>query len=159
MQNTDTAAQHTVQYQILDPRLGKDIPFPEYATSGSAGLDLRACLNEPLDLTPGQTELIPTGMAIYIEDPHYAAMILPRSGLGHKHGIVLGNLVGLIDSDYQGQLFVSCWNRGQENFTIEVGERIAQLVIVPVVQAAFEQVREFGSSQRGAGGFGSSGRS
>lgn len=158
MQNTDATLQHTVQYQILDPRLGKEIPFPEYATPGSAGLDLRACLTDPLNLAPGQTELIPTGMAIYIKDPHYAAMILPRSGLGHKHGIVLGNLVGLIDADYQGQLFVSCWNRGQESFLIEVGERIAQLVIVPVVQAAFEQVREFGSSERGAGGFGSSGR-
>ncbi len=158
MQNTDSPAQHTVQYQILDPRLGNEIPFPEYATPGSAGLDLRACLNEPLELPPGQTELIPTGMAIYLADPHYAAIILPRSGLGHKHGIVLGNLVGLIDSDYQGQLFVSCWNRGQEKFTIDVGERIAQLVIVPVVQAAFEQVSEFSSSERGAGGFGSSGR-
>ena len=158
MQNTDTPTQHTVQYQILDSRLGNEIPFPEYATAGSAGLDLRACLDEPLNLAPSQTELIPTGMAIHIEDPHYAAMILPRSGLGHKHGIVLGNLVGLIDADYQGQLFVSCWNRGHKSFLIEIGERIAQLVIVPVVQAAFERVSEFGSSERGAGGFGSSGR-
>lgn len=158
MQTTDTTLQHKVQYKILDDRLGKAIPFPEYATAGSAGLDLRACLEKPLDLAPGSTELIPTGMAIYIEDPHYAAMILPRSGLGHKHGIVLGNLVGLIDSDYQGQLFVSCWNRGSEIFHIDIGERIAQLVIVPVVQAAFEQVQEFHATDRGSGGFGSSGR-
>lgn len=161
MQTTDTTKdplQHEVQYKVLDPRLGEAIPFPEYATTGSAGLDLRACLEQPLILAPGQTELIPTGMAIYIEDPHYAAMILPRSGLGHKHGIVLGNLVGLIDSDYQGQLFVSCWNRSDTDFQIDVGERIAQLVIVPVVQAAFQQVQEFHISDRGSGGFGSSGR-
>lgn len=151
----------TINYKILDPRLGKEIPFPEYATPGSAGLDLRACLQEPLDLNPGNTELIPTGMAIHIADEKLAAMILPRSGLGHKHGIVLGNLVGLIDSDYQGQLFVSCWNRGQDSFRIDVGERIAQLIIVPVVQAAFQQVDDFEaarSSERGTGGFGSSGR-
>lgn len=147
-----------LQLKILDPRIGKDIPFPEYATDGSAGLDLRACLDVPLSLAPGNTELIPTGMAIYIEDPGLAAVILPRSGLGHKHGIVLGNLVGLIDSDYQGQLFVSCWNRGQDEFTIQPGERIAQLVLVPVVQARFEIVKEFTMSSRGAGGFGSSGR-
>jgi len=155
--NVSTVAQ-TVQYKILDPRLGKEIPFPEYATPGSAGLDLRACLEEPLELAPGKTELIPTGMAIYIADPGYAAMILPRSGLGHKHGIVLGNLVGLIDSDYQGQLFVSCWNRGSSHFQIDIGERIAQLVIVPVIQPAFSKVEEFTDTERGSGGFGSSGR-
>src|SRR5690606_24145471 len=128
-------------------------------TAGSAGLDLRACLEQPLELAPGQTVLIPTGLAIHLADPGLAAMILPRSGLGHKHGIVLGNLVGLIDSDYQGQLMVSCWNRGQDSFRIEVGERIAQLVIVPVVQARFEVVDAFAASERGAGGFGSTGRS
>jgi dUTP pyrophosphatase len=149
---------HTVQLKILDERIGKDIPLPEYATDGSAGMDLRACLDAPLTLQPGQTELIPTGIAIYIEDPGLAAMLLPRSGLGHKHGIVLGNLTGLIDSDYQGQLFVSTWNRGNEAFTIEPGERIAQMIIVPVVQVAFEQVEEFEASHRGAGGFGHSGR-
>lgn len=147
-----------LQLKILDPRIGKDIPLPEYATDGSAGLDLRACLDTPLSLAPGDTELIPTGMAIHIEDPGLAAVILPRSGLGHKHGIVLGNLVGLIDSDYQGQLFVSCWNRGRDAFTIQPGERIAQLVLVPVVQAQFEIVKDFTASSRGAGGFGSSGR-
>ncbi len=150
---------HSIQYKILDPRLGSDFPLPDYATTGSAGLDLRACLPQSLDLAPGQTELIPTGMAIHIGDPSLAAMILPRSGLGHKHGIVLGNLVGLIDSDYQGQLMVSCWNRGQDTFRIEVGERIAQLVFVPVVQAALEQVEDFESSERGEGGFGHTGRS
>lgn len=149
---------HTVQLKILDERIGKDIPLPEYATDGSAGMDLRACLDAPLTLQPGQTELVPTGIAIYIEDPGLAAMLLPRSGLGHKHGIVLGNLTGLIDSDYQGQLFVSTWNRGNEAFTIEPGERIAQMIIVPVVQVAFEQVEEFDASHRGAGGFGHSGR-
>lgn len=148
-----------IALKILDPRIGKDIPLPEYATHGSAGLDLRACLDEPLELQPGETQLIPTGMAIHIDDPGLAAMLLPRSGLGHKHGIVLGNLVGLIDSDYQGQLYVSCWNRGQDSFTIEVGERIAQMVLVPVVQAAFEIVDDFDESQRGAGGFGHTGRS
>ncbi|GAA0698446.1 dUTP diphosphatase [Marinobacterium maritimum] len=147
-----------LQVKILNDRIGRDIPLPAYATEGSAGLDLRACLDEALTLEPGQTELIPTGLAIHIEDPNLCAMILPRSGLGHKHGIVLGNLVGLIDSDYQGQLFVSCWNRGQTTFTIEPGERIAQMVLVPVVQAEFEIVDEFGDSDRGAGGFGSSGR-
>lgn len=147
-----------LQVKILDPRIGESIPMPEYATQGSAGLDLRACLDAPITLEPGQTELIPTGLAIYIEDPNLCAMILPRSGLGHKHGIVLGNLVGLIDSDYQGQLFVSCWNRGQTTFTIEPGERIAQLVLVPVVQAEFELVDTFTDTERGAGGFGSSGR-
>ncbi|QJD71766.1 dUTP diphosphatase [Marinobacterium sp. LSUCC0821] len=147
-----------LQVKILDSRLGNSIPMPTYATEGSAGLDLRACVEVPMTLEPGQTELIPTGMAIYIEDPSLCAMILPRSGLGHKHGIVLGNLVGLIDSDYQGQLFVSCWNRGDTTFTIEPGERIAQLVLVPVVQGDFEIVDEFTATDRGEGGFGSSGR-
>ncbi|WP_027857942.1 dUTP diphosphatase [Marinobacterium jannaschii] len=147
-----------LQVKLLDSRIGREFPLPEYATAGSAGLDLRACLDQPLTLEPGQTELIPTGMAIHIEDPALCAMILPRSGLGHKHGIVLGNLVGLIDSDYQGQLFVSCWNRGQSTFSVEPGERIAQLVLVPVVQADFEVVSEFSDSDRGDGGFGSSGR-
>ncbi len=147
-----------LQVKILDSRLGNSIPMPTYATEGSAGLDLRACVEAPMTLEPGQTELIPTGMAIYIEDPSLCAMILPRSGLGHKHGIVLGNLVGLIDSDYQGQLFVSCWNRGDTTFTIEPGERIAQLVLVPVVQGDFEIVDEFTATDRGEGGFGSSGR-
>lgn len=148
----------TIQIKILDPRLGGAIELPTYATSGSAGLDLRACLEEDTVLSPGETLLVPTGMAIYIEDPSLAAMLLPRSGLGHKHGIVLGNLVGLIDSDYQGQLFVSCWNRGNTAFTITVGERIAQMIIVPVVQVGFEQVSEFTSSERGEGGFGHTGR-
>ena len=147
-----------LQVKILDSRLGNTIPMPTYATEGSAGLDLRACVEAPMTLKPGQTELIPTGMAIYIEDPSLCAMILPRSGLGHKHVIVLGNLVGLIDSDYQGQLFVSCWNRGNTTFTIEPGERIAQLVLVPVVQGDFEFVDEFTATDRGEGGFGSSGR-
>ncbi len=148
---------NTLQIKILDPRIGKEIPLPEYATPGSAGMDLRACIDGSLTLKPGDTELIPTGMAIHISDPGYAATILPRSGLGHKHGIVLGNLVGLIDSDYQGQLFVSCWNRGNTEFTIDVGDRIAQLVILPVAQVEFEVVEEFSDSERGAGGFGSSG--
>ena len=148
----------TIQLKILDERLGKDIPLPDYATNGSAGLDLRACLDDPLVIQPGETHLIPTGMAIYIEDSSLCAVLLPRSGLGHKHGIVLGNLVGLIDSDYQGQLFVSCWNRSEKPFTIEIGERIAQMVLVPVVRAHFEQVDEFTESQRGTGGFGHTGR-
>lgn len=148
----------TIELKILDPRLGREIPLPDYATAGSAGLDLRACLPEPLTAQPGETHLIPTGLAIHISDPGLAAVVLPRSGLGHKHGIVLGNLVGLIDSDYQGELLVSCWNRGQNPFTIAVGERIAQLVIVPVVRAHFEVVTEFTPSARGAGGFGHSGR-
>ncbi len=147
-----------IELKILDPRLGDEFPLPEYATEGSAGMDLRAMLDSPLELQPGQTELIPTGMAIHVEDPHQAAIILPRSGLGHKHGIVLGNLVGLIDADYQGQLFVSCWNRGNDKFRIEVGERIAQLVVIPVIRAKFEVVDEFHASERGAGGFGHSGR-
>lgn len=148
---------HALQARILDPRLGQQWPLPAYATDGSAGLDLRAMLDVPLTLEPGQTTLLSTGMAIHIADPGLAAMILPRSGLGHKHGIVLGNLVGLIDSDYQGELMVSCWNRGQQSFTIEPGERIAQLVLVPVVQAQLEIVSEFDNSQRGAGGFGHTG--
>ena len=146
-----------IQLKILDPRIGKGIPLPAHATPGSAGMDLRACLDHAITLNPGETVLIPTGIAIHIEDPGLAATILPRSGLGHKHGIVLGNLVGLIDSDYQGQLFVSCWNRGKDAFHIESGDRIAQLVIVPVVQVQFEVVAEFDSSHRGDGGFGSSG--
>lgn len=148
---------HALQAKILDPRLGRNWPLPTYATNGSAGLDLRAMLEQPLVLQPGQAELLPTGMAIHIADPGLAAMILPRSGLGHKHGIVLGNLVGLIDSDYQGPLMVSCWNRGQQPFTIEPGERIAQLVLVPVLQAQLQIVDSFDQSQRGAGGFGHSG--
>jgi dUTP pyrophosphatase len=147
-----------IELKILDSRLGDEFPLPDYATAGSAGMDLRALLDEPLDLEPGETTLIPTGMAIHVADPSLAAIILPRSGLGHKHGIVLGNLVGLIDSDYQGQLFVSCWNRGKQSFRVEVGERIAQLVVVPVVHASFEIVDEFDTSERGAGGFGHSGR-
>jgi len=146
-----------IEVKILDPRIGHDIPLPAHATPGSAGMDLRACVDEALTLSPGETQLIPTGIAIHIADPGLAAMILPRSGLGHKHGIVLGNLVGLIDSDYQGQLFVSCWNRGREPFVIQPGERIAQLVIVPVVQAQFQVVESFEESHRGEGGFGSSG--
>ena len=149
---------HRLQLKLLDPRLGDSFPLPDYAPEGSAGMDLRAMLEAPLDLLPGQTELLPTGLAIHIGDPSLAAVILPRSGLGHKHGIVLGNLVGLIDSDYQGQLFVSCWNRGSAPFRIEVGERVAQLVLVPVVRAVFEQVEEFDLSDRGSGGFGHSGR-
>lgn len=148
----------TIELKILDPRLGKDIPLPDYATTGSAAMDLRACLSEPLTVHPGETHLIPTGIAIHIGDPGLAAMILPRSGLGHKHGIVLGNLVGLIDSDYQGELLVSCWNRGHAPFTIAIGERIAQLVFVHVARARFAAVNIFTSSQRGTGGFGHSGR-
>jgi dUTP pyrophosphatase len=147
-----------IQLKILDSRLGDEFPLPAYATEGSAGMDLRAMLDAPLEVAPGETHLIPTGMAIHIEDAKLAAVILPRSGLGHKHGIVLGNLVGLIDSDYQGQLFVSCWNRGDAPFRMEIGERIAQLVIIPVVRADFEIVDEFDESDRGSGGFGHSGR-
>lgn len=146
-----------VQVRILDTRLGSEFPLPDYATPGSAGIDLRACVDAPLRLQPGQTVLVPTGMAIHIADPGLAAVILPRSGLGHKHGIVLGNLVGLIDSDYQGPLMVSCWNRGSEAFVIEPGARLAQLVFVPVVQAEFELVQEFSASERGEGGFGHTG--
>jgi dUTP pyrophosphatase len=148
-----------IQLKILDPRLGEEFALPKYATPGSAGVDLRACVDDAVNLEPGQTELIPSGMAIYIADPSLAAIILPRSGLGHKHGIVLGNLVGLIDSDYQGQVFVSCWNRGHESFVINPGDRLAQMVFVPVVQADFEVVQEFDSSDRGAGGFGHTGQS
>jgi dUTP pyrophosphatase len=148
---------HALQARILDPRLGNEFPLPAYATSGSAGLDLRAMLPAGLTLEPGQTVLIPTGLSIFIADPGLAALVLPRSGLGHKHGVVLGNLVGLIDSDYQGELMVSCWNRGNTAFDIKVGERIAQLVLVPVVQAQFELVEAFDQSERGAGGFGHSG--
>ena len=147
-----------IKLKILDPRLGRDFPLPDYATAGSAGLDLRACVDGPLELAPGQAELVPTGMAIHLDDPGLAAVLLPRSGLGHKHGIVLGNLVGLIDSDYQGQVFVSAWNRGSAPFTIQPGERLAQMVIVPVVRARFEVVDDFAASARGAGGFGHSGR-
>lgn len=147
-----------IQVRILDSRIGRDYQLPCHATAGSAGIDLRACIDSPLKLEPGATELIPTGIAIHIGDTGLAAMLLPRSGLGHKHGIVLGNLVGLIDSDYQGQVYVSCWNRGSEAFTIAPGERIAQMVFVPVVQARLEVVEEFESSDRGAGGFGHSGR-
>lgn len=148
---------HALQAKILDPRIGNEFPLPAYATIGSAGLDLRAMLQEDTTLEPGQTLLIPTGLSVYIGDPGLAALILPRSGLGHKHGIVLGNLVGLIDSDYQGELMVSCWNRGQSAFKLAIGERIAQLVLVPVVQAHFELVQEFDVSERGTGGFGHSG--
>jgi len=147
-----------IQLKILDSRIGNEFPLPDYATEGSAGMDLRACLDDAVELAAGETFLVPTGLSIYIADPDYAAMLLPRSGLGHKHGIVLGNLVGLIDSDYQGQLFVSCWNRGSDNFSIKPGERIAQMVIVPVIQAAFEIVDDFDDSARGAGGFGHTGR-
>ncbi|WP_421868567.1 dUTP diphosphatase [Motiliproteus sp.] len=147
-----------LQVKILDDRIGTEFPLPAYATPGSAGMDLRALIDEAIDLEPGQTQLIPTGLAIHIEDPGLCAMLLPRSGLGHKHGVVLGNLVGLIDSDYQGQLMVSCWNRGNQSFRIEPGERIAQMVLVPVVQADFEIVDEFSDSDRGEGGFGHSGR-
>ncbi len=147
-----------ISLKILDSRIGQDLPLPDYATAGSAGMDLRACLDEALQIRPGETHLIPTGLAIHIGDPGLAAVILPRSGLGHKHGIVLGNLVGLIDSDYQGQLFVSCWNRSNESFTIEIGERIAQLVFMPVVQAQFDIVKDFDTSHRSEGGFGHTGR-
>ena len=146
-----------IQLKVLDKRLGNEFALPNYSTPGSAGLDLRACLNEPLHLEPAQTQLISTGLAIHINDPQYAAVILPRSGLGHKHGIVLGNSVGLIDSDYQGELMVSCWNRGNKTFTIEPGERIAQLIFMPVLQVKFDLVHEFEESERGVGGFGSTG--
>ena len=146
-----------IKLRILDPRVGKQFPLPQHTTPGSAGMDLRACIDGPLTLAPGAAELIPTGISIYLEDPGYAAMLLPRSGLGHKSGIVLGNLVGLIDSDYQGPLMVSTWNRGSSPFTIQPGDRIAQMVIVPVVQASFEIVEDFSATTRGVGGFGSSG--
>ena len=146
-----------IDVKILDARVGAEFPLPAYATSGSAGLDLRACLDSALEIAPGMTTLVPTGLAIHIGDPSLAAVILPRSGLGHKHGIVLGNLVGLIDSDYQGQLMVSVWNRGQQSFTLQPGDRLAQLVFVPVVQAEFNLVEDFDASARGEGGFGHSG--
>jgi dUTP pyrophosphatase len=153
-----TNEQKKIQLKILDDRIGTQFPLPEYATDGSAGMDMRACIDDDIPLPPGATELIPTGLAIHINDPRLAAVLLPRSGLGHKHGVVLGNLTGLIDSDYQGQVFVSCWNRGQTEFIITPGERIAQMVFVPVVQASFEIVAEFEDSDRGAGGFGHTGR-
>lgn len=146
-----------IELKILDPRIGSEYPLPAYATDGSAGLDLRACVDTPLEVKPGESHLVPTGIAIHIGDPGLAAVLLPRSGLGHKKGIVLGNLVGLIDSDYQGQIFVSCWNRSSDSFTINAGERIAQMVFVPVVQAEFEVVEEFEASARGSGGFGHTG--
>jgi dUTP pyrophosphatase len=147
-----------VELKVLDPRLGGEFPLPAYATEGAAGIDLRACLQTPLDVAPGETHLIPSGIAVHMKDPHLAAMVLPRSGLGHKHGIVLGNLVGLIDSDYQGEILMSCWNRGSTTFRIEPGERIAQLIFVPVVRALFAVVEDFVASGRGAGGLGHTGR-
>jgi dUTP pyrophosphatase len=158
MSGDGATARPRLQVRILDARIGREYPLPHYATPGSAGLDLRACLDAPLTLAPGATQLVPTGIAIHLDDAGLAAVLLPRSGLGHKHGIVLGNLVGLIDSDYQGQLMVSCWNRSAAAFTIEPGERIAQMVIVPVVQVELDVVDEFAATQRGAGGFGSSGK-
>jgi dUTP pyrophosphatase len=152
------STRRPLKVRILDARIGKEFPLPQYATGGSAGLDLRACLDKPLQLEPGKAELLPTGLAIYVEDPGLAAVVLPRSGLGHKHGIVLGNLVGLIDSDYQGQLMVSVWNRGREAYTVQPGERVAQLVIVPVVQVELDVVEDFTATSRGGGGFGHSGR-
>lgn len=154
----DTSHRRALQVRILDPRLGSEFPLPHYATAGSAGLDLRACLAAPLPLNPGDAQLIPTGLAIHLEDPGLAAVILPRSGLGHKHGVVLGNLVGLIDSDYQGPLMVSCWNRGATAYQVQPGERIAQLVVVPVLQVELQIVEDFAASQRGGGGFGHSGQ-
>lgn len=154
----DMPPRRPLQVRILDPRLGAEYPLPAYATGGSAGLDLRACIDGPLAVAPGRAELIPTGLAIHLADPALAAMILPRSGLGHKHGLVLGNLVGLIDSDYQGPLMVSCWNRGQSEYTVQPGERIAQLIVVPVVQVELQVVEDFMATDRGSGGFGHSGR-
>jgi dUTP pyrophosphatase len=154
----DDCTRRALQVRILDARLGSEFPLPQYATAGSAGLDLRACIAQPLTLEPGQAELVPTGLAIHLADPNLAAMILPRSGLGHKHGVVLGNLVGLIDSDYQGALMVSCWNRSAARYEIQPGERIAQLIVVPVLQVALEIVDDFSASARGEGGFGHSGR-
>jgi dUTP pyrophosphatase len=153
-----TQVRRALQVRILDERIGNEFPLPAYATGGSAGLDLRACVAAPLLLEPGRAELIATGLSIHLEDPGLAAVILPRSGLGHKHGVVLGNLVGLIDSDYQGPLMVSCWNRGAAPYTVQPGERIAQLVVVPVVQVELEIVEQFASSARGGGGFGHTGR-
>jgi dUTP pyrophosphatase len=154
----DTSVRRALRVRVLDPRLGSEFPLPQYATAGSAGLDLRACIADHLTLSPGEAQLIPTGLAIHLEDSSLAAVILPRSGLGHKYGVVLGNLVGLIDSDYQGPLMVSCWNRGSASYQIQPGERIAQLVVVPVVQVALEIVEDFSASARGAGGFGHSGK-
>lgn len=154
----NAAIGHRLQVRILDARLGRDFPLPTYATAGSAGLDLRACIDAPLIFEPGRTELVSTGLSIYVADPQLAAVILPRSGLGHKHGLVLGNLVGLIDSDYQGPLMVSCWNRGSVAYTVQPGERIAQLVVVPVVQVELQVVDRFTATERGSGGFGHSGR-
>ena len=154
----DATSRRPLQVRILDARLGAEFPLPQYATAGSAGLDLRACIDAPLTLEPGQVELIATGLSIHIADPALAAVMLPRSGLGHKHGVVLGNLVGLIDSDYQGALMVSCWNRGSKRYQIQPGERIAQLVVVPVVQVELDIVTEFAATSRGAGGFGHSGQ-
>ena len=154
----DDCTRRALQVRILDARLGSEFPLPQYATAGSAGLDLRACIAQPVTLEPGQAELVPTGLAIHLSDPNLAAMILPRSGLGHKHGVVLGNLVGLIDSDYQGALMVSCWNRSAARYEIQPGERIAQLIVVPVLQVAREIVSDFSASARGEGGFGHSGR-
>jgi len=152
-----SSRRRRIQVRILDKRIGGEYPLPQHATEGSAGVDLRACIDAPIELRPGDTHLIPSGIAIHLADSGYAAIVLPRSGLGHKHGIVLGNLVGLIDSDYQGQVFVSCWNRGQTTFTIQPGERIAQLVVIPVAQVEFDVVDAFAETERGAGGFGSSG--
>jgi dUTP pyrophosphatase len=151
-------SRQQIELKILDPRLGDEFPLPAYATDGSAGMDMRAMLDKPLEIGPGETRLIPTGLAIHIADPSLASVLLPRSGLGHKKGIVLGNLVGLIDSDYQGQVFVSCWNRGDEAFTVQIGERIAQMVFIPVVQVEFAIVDDFENSQRGDGGFGHTGK-
>ena len=147
-----------IELKILDPRVGDSIPLPHYATAGSAGLDMRACIDEPRTVNPGDTVLVPTGLAIHVADPSLAAVLLPRSGLGHKHGLVLGNLTGLIDSDYQGQVFISCWNRGNKSYEIQPGERIAQMVFIPVAQVEFSVVEEFAESDRGDGGFGHSGK-
>lgn len=152
------SSRRSLKVKILDQRLGREFPLPEYATAGSAGLDLRACIDAALALAPGQSALVPSGLSIHLEDPSLAALILPRSGLGHKHGIVLGNLVGLIDSDYQGPLMVSCWNRSSASYLIQPGERIAQLIVVPVLQVALDIVQEFANSERSSGGFGHSGR-
>ena len=152
-------ALRNIELKILDPRIGDTIPLPTYTTGGSAGLDMRACIDETLRVEPGETHLVPTGLAIHIEDPGLAAVLLPRSGLGHKHGLVLGNLTGLIDSDYQGQVFISCWNRGSKAYDIQPGERIAQMVFIPVEQVGFKVVEEFSDSERGEGGFGHTGTS
>ena len=159
MSQREALQRQPLQVRVLDPRIGREFPLPSYATAGSAGMDLRACLDAPLTLAAGQAQLIPTGLAIHLADASLAAMVLPRSGLGHKHGVVLGNLVGLIDSDYQGQLLVSCWNRSAQEFVVQPGERIAQLIVVPVIQVELQVVESFTDSARGAGGFGSSGRS